>query len=238
MTDTLALFAGIKRPVRIIALNRPFLQSLPHTSKNLFYVSNNASERMSAVKRAASHLRNGGVVLTFPAGKIEPDPDVYPGALESLNDWTDSAGVFLRLAPGTHIVPVLVRNVLWDKAVKHPLTKLKKTREEREKTGRSLSIAGAHPVRCAPADGENSICASHQRGRDWFDRITRHPRRRFGAHARPVAKFANRRGNLGFGLRKSHTSIAHPCVSLKGLVDGNFSRHFRENPESFIVRRG
>jgi 1-acyl-sn-glycerol-3-phosphate acyltransferase len=140
MTDALALFAGIKRPVRIIALNRPFLQSLPHTSKNLLFVSDNASERMGAVKKAAAHLRNGGVVLTFPAGKIEPDPDVYPGALESLNNWTDSAGVFLRLAPGTRIVPVLVRNVLWDKAVKHPLTKLKQIREEREKLGAAFQL--------------------------------------------------------------------------------------------------
>jgi putative hemolysin len=140
MVDTLALFAAIKRPVSIIALNRPFLHSLPNTTKNLFYIGDNAAERVSAVKKAAAHLRNGGAVLTFPAGKIEPDPDVYPGALEALNDWTDSAGVFLRFASTTQIVPVLVRSVLWDSAVKHPLTRLKKTREEREKLGAAFQL--------------------------------------------------------------------------------------------------
>ena len=141
MVDTLALFSAINRPdLRIIALNRPFLQSLPETTKHLFYISDNPSERMSAVKKAAAHLRAGGALLTFPAGQIEPDADVYPGALESLSDWTDSAGVFVRFAPETKIVPVFVRGVLWEKAVKHPLTRFKKDRMEREKLGAALQL--------------------------------------------------------------------------------------------------
>jgi hypothetical protein len=141
MVDTLALFSSINRPdLRIIALNRPFLQSLPEISQHLFYVSENPSERMSAVKKAAAHLRAGGALLTFPAGQIEPDAEVYPGALESLKDWTDSAGVFLRFAPETQIVPTFVRGVLWEKAVKHPLTRIKKTRLEREKLGAALQL--------------------------------------------------------------------------------------------------
>jgi hypothetical protein len=151
MTDTICLFAAINRvDLRIIALDRPFLQSLSNSSNHIFYISDNASERMGAVKKAASHLRNGGAVLTFPAGKIEPDPDVYPGARESLNDWLDSAGVLVRFAPETKIIPALARNVLWDKAVKHPLTRFKKDRMEREKLGAafqllSLIIFDVHP---------------------------------------------------------------------------------------------
>jgi hypothetical protein len=141
MTDTICLFAAINRTdLRIIALNRPFLQSLPNTTNHLFYISDNAAERMGAVKKAASHLRNGGAVLTFPAGKIEPDPDVYSGARESLSNWLDSAGVFVRFAPETWIIPALVRNVLWDKAVKHPLTHFKKDRMEREKLGAAFQL--------------------------------------------------------------------------------------------------
>ncbi len=141
MIDTLALFAAINRPdLRIIALNRPFLQSLPFTSQQLLFISDVPSERISAVKKAAMHLRSGGAALTFPAGHIEPDPDVYPGAVESLTDWTDSAGVFARFAPETKIVPVFVRGVLWEKAVKHPFTRLKKSREEREKMGAALQL--------------------------------------------------------------------------------------------------
>ncbi len=141
MTDTLCLFAGIARAdLRILALDRPFLQSLPNTSQRLFYLSDDANRRTSAVKNAATHLRNGGCVLTFPAGTIEPDPDVYRGALESLKDWTDSAGVFMRFAPQTKIVPVLVRCVLWDKAVKNPLTFMRFHRKDRERLGTSLQL--------------------------------------------------------------------------------------------------
>jgi len=141
MTDTLCLFAAINRPdLRIIALDRPFLQSLPNVSRQLFFISDDSKERLSAVRKAAAHLRGGGAVLTFPAGKIEPDPKVYPGALESLNHWTDSAGVFLRLAPETRILPMLVSGVLWKKVVSNPFTKLKKVREDREKLGAAFQL--------------------------------------------------------------------------------------------------
>ena len=141
MTDTLCLFAALRRPdLCIIALNRPFLQSLPYTSQHLFYVSEDSSDRLRAVRQAAAHLRDGGAVLTFPAGRIEPDPDVYSGALEALDTWTDSAGVFLRFAPETRIVPALVRGVLLDKAVRHPLTRLKRLPEEREKLGAAFQL--------------------------------------------------------------------------------------------------
>ena len=153
MTDTLCLFAALQRSdLKIIALRRPFLQALPYTSQYLIYLGDDPAERMGAVRKASAHLRSGGAVLTFPAGKIEPDPDIYEGALESLSHWLDSAGVFARFAPETQIVPILVRNVLWDRAVRHPLTRLKSDREARERLGASFQLLmqimfKANPVR-------------------------------------------------------------------------------------------
>jgi hypothetical protein len=141
MADTLALFSAIQRDdLRIIALDRPFLQALPNTTRHLFFISAEPAKRINAVKQTATHLRNGGAVLTFPAGQIEPDANVYAGARESLNAWTDSAGTFIRFAPQTKIVPAFVRGVLWDKAVTHPLTRLKKDRKEREKLGAAFQL--------------------------------------------------------------------------------------------------
>jgi hypothetical protein len=141
MTDTVCLFAALRRPdLRIIAFRRPFLQALPNISQHLIYVSDDPAERMGALRKGSGHLREGGALLTFPAGQIEPDPDVYPGALESLSGWLDSAGVFVRFAPQTKIVPLLVRNVLWDKAVRHPLTRLRPSREQREQLGASFQL--------------------------------------------------------------------------------------------------
>ncbi len=141
MADTISLFAAINRPdLKIIALHRPFLASLVNVTRDLFYISDDASERMRAVRQASAHLKNGGSALTFPAGRIEPDPEVYKGALESLEDWTDSAGVFLRFAPQTKIVPVLVSGVIWERTARHWLTRFKRTREEREKFAAALQL--------------------------------------------------------------------------------------------------
>jgi hypothetical protein len=141
MADTLCLFASIGRPdLKIIGLRRPFLQALPAMSGHLFYLDDDPAQRMGAVRMAAAHLRAGGAVLTFPAGEIEPDPDVYPGALESLANWTDSTGVFARFVPDLQIVPVLVRGVLWDRAVRHPLTRLKPAGADRERLGAAFQL--------------------------------------------------------------------------------------------------
>jgi 1-acyl-sn-glycerol-3-phosphate acyltransferase len=133
MTDTLALFAALKRDdLKIIALDRPFLLSLPNISKQLFYVTGNPAERVSLVRHVSAHLRIGGSILTFPAGHNEPDPDVYDGAVDSLQSWTDSVGVFLRLAPQTPILPIVIRSVVWKRMAHSPIIRIKHTRDERE----------------------------------------------------------------------------------------------------------
>lgn len=141
MTDTVALFCALKNPqLKIIALERPFLQALPNTSKQLFYVKDDPAARMALVRQVSGHLRSGGAALTFPAGEIEPDPNVYPGATESLQAWTDSVEVFIRMAPETAILPVLVRGVIREKTAKHFILGIKKTREEKEKLAAALQL--------------------------------------------------------------------------------------------------
>jgi hypothetical protein len=141
MTDTLALFCALNHPtLKIIALDRPFLMALPNMNRQLFFVNDDPASRMKLVRQVSGYLRNGGAALTFPAGEIEPDPNVYSGAVDSLQTWTDSVGVFIRLAPDTVILPVLVRSVIWDKLANHPLLKVKKTRFEREKLAAALQL--------------------------------------------------------------------------------------------------
>ena len=84
------------------------------------------------VRHVSAHLRTGGSILTFPAGHNEPDPDVYDGAVDSLQSWTDSVGVFLRLAPQTPILPIVVRSVVWKRIAHSPIIRMKRTRDERE----------------------------------------------------------------------------------------------------------
>ena len=141
MADTLSLFSALNRPdLNIIALGRPFLDAMPNLSKQLFYLRDESSSRVAFIRQVSAYLRNGGAALTFPAGRIEPDPDVHTGAVESLQTWTDSVGVFIRLAPETPILPVLVRGVIWKKAAYHWLTKIKKTKEEKNRLAAALQL--------------------------------------------------------------------------------------------------
>jgi hypothetical protein len=141
MTDTLALFAALDRnDLKIIALDRPFLNALTNTSTQLFYLKDDAASRMSLVRQVSGHLRAGGAALTFPAGHIEPDPDVHDGAVDSLKDWTNSANVFIRMAPETPVIPVLVRGVVRKKSARHPLLIIKRTKEEKGKLAAALQL--------------------------------------------------------------------------------------------------
>ncbi|HET9913413.1 MAG TPA: hypothetical protein VFQ13_16075 [Anaerolineales bacterium] len=141
MSDALSLFISLNRPdLKIIALNRPFLNALPNMSKQLAYVTDDSGSRFMLIRQISAHLRAGGAALTFPAGHIEPDPDVQKGAVASLHSWTDSVGVFIRMAPETPVLPVLVRGVLRKKTVNHPFTYLKRAREEREKLAAALQL--------------------------------------------------------------------------------------------------
>jgi putative hemolysin len=143
MADTVALFTALNRKdLHIIALDRPFLNALPETTKQLFYVYDDPTRRMTLVRQVSAHLKNGGAALTFPAGRIEPDPGLHPGAVESLQDWVDSVGVFIRMAPNAAILPVLVRNVIAEKYARHWLLKTKKAKEEKEKLATALQLLG------------------------------------------------------------------------------------------------
>jgi hypothetical protein len=141
MTDTISLFLAIGRlDLNIIALHRSFLAALTNTANNLFFIDDEPAKRLHAIRQISSHLRAGHAGLTFPAGSIEPDPDVYPGAIASLNNWVDSAGTFVRFAKDAQIVPVLVSSVIWQKAAHHLLTRLKRTRVGREKLAAALQL--------------------------------------------------------------------------------------------------
>jgi 1-acyl-sn-glycerol-3-phosphate acyltransferase len=142
MADTISLFSAIARPdLRVIVNDRPFLQALPNVSRYLLYVpAAGGADKTPAIRAVVKHLRQGGAVLTFPAGRIEPDPAVAPGAVESLQTWSESIALFARLAPQTQIVLAIVSGVVSPAAQYHPLTRLRRTPRGRERMAAILQI--------------------------------------------------------------------------------------------------
>ena len=141
LTDTLALFAALGRnDLRVIALHRPFLVSLVKVSRQLYFLTDSPQDRVGLIRKVSNHLKNGGAVLSFPAGRTEPDPDAYGGAEDSLGGWIDSASLFARLVPGIPIVPVCVRGVTWAKAARHPAARLRQAPGDRRLLASAFQI--------------------------------------------------------------------------------------------------
>ena len=132
LADAVALFAAMPRDdLRVIAADRPFLSALPNTSRALITVPETPNGRANAVRLAARHLRKGGAAITFPGGKIEPDPAVLPGAAEALGAWSGSVDLFARLVPDLTVVPAVVSGVISPSALRNPLALLRRDPRDR-----------------------------------------------------------------------------------------------------------
>jgi 1-acyl-sn-glycerol-3-phosphate acyltransferase len=141
LADAVALFAATPRDdLRVIAADRPFLDALPNTSRHLLTVAEASAGRSGVARAAARHLRGGGAVLTFPGGRIEPDPAVLPGAVEALDHWSSSADLFARLTSGLVVVPVVVSGVISPSALRNPLIHLRRRRRDREWLAATLQV--------------------------------------------------------------------------------------------------
>lgn len=133
LLDAAALFVCLPRPdLRVLAARRPFLNALPNSAAVLLSVGETSVERSAAVRAAVHHLRAGGALLNFPAGRIEPDPLALPGAIESLAGWSASIDLFARHARELTIVPAIVAGVFHPAALSHFLIHLHRSRDDRQ----------------------------------------------------------------------------------------------------------
>jgi len=140
MTDTLGLISQIPREdLKIIAASRPFLQALPSLEDRLILVSDTGG--LSTLKPALEHLKSGGAILSFPAGRIEPDPRLDPhGAKSSQEQWFRSAIFFKRQIPGLKVLTLEVSGVISPESQKLLFLKLWKNKEARGKVAAVLQL--------------------------------------------------------------------------------------------------
>ncbi|MDZ7705509.1 MAG: 1-acyl-sn-glycerol-3-phosphate acyltransferase [Trueperaceae bacterium] len=141
LTDTLALIGTIPRSdLRIVTRDNPLLRAMPRLGAALVFLPGDPNGRRRALRELVRHLRQGGAVLIFPAGEIEPDPALYPAAATaSLIRWSRSLDTFARLVPGLSVVPSLVSGTVHPSVAAHPLTYLRR-RERRAWLAATLQV--------------------------------------------------------------------------------------------------
>lgn len=96
--DAFALMAAIdRRDLLIVANDRRFLRALPRLSEHLLFVGPEPIGHVHTLRRALSHLSNGGALLHFPAGAIEPDPGFEAHPTTLLKPWQPGVATLVRV---------------------------------------------------------------------------------------------------------------------------------------------
>lgn len=125
--DAMAITSLVPRDdLKIVVTGRPVFRSMYASARHLIYTPFETHERMSVVRESIRHLRAGGALLIFPYGHLEPDPEVLPGADETLQGWSPSLPLLLRRVPETNLLVTIVSGVLAPDCLRHPLTRLRK----------------------------------------------------------------------------------------------------------------
>ncbi len=139
--DGLAIASYLPRPdLKIVVSGVPFIRHLRATANHLIYSSLDTFERMNVVRSTIRHLQDGGAVLLFPSGGIDPDPAVMPGALEEVNNWSPSLEVILRRVPAARVLITFVSGVLHPAWARSPLTHLRRGRRNRQRVAEFLQV--------------------------------------------------------------------------------------------------
>jgi hypothetical protein len=139
--DVLILSAVLGRDdLKIIASDIAFIRCLPAVVSHFIPVPEQLARRATCVRAAIRHLRQGGALLIFPRGQVEPDPAVTPGALPDLERWSPSLELFLRKAPQTRLVVSIVSGVLSAGWFQHPLIRLWRQPEQRQKVAEIFQV--------------------------------------------------------------------------------------------------
>jgi hypothetical protein len=88
---------------------------------------------MIVLKQAIQHLQEGGTVNYFPSGHRDPDPKVYPGAIQAIDHWLDVFDLFFNKVKGLAVLPTIISGVISPKWVKHPITWLRKKQIDKQR---------------------------------------------------------------------------------------------------------
>lgn len=116
-----------RRDFKAISSDIAFFKHLPHVAAHAIFLTDRTGDRMTAARAGIRHLQNGGALLVFGTGLIDPDPAVYPDAESHIEGWSPSIDLFLRRLPETQLLVTICSGVVSPKWARHPITWLRHT---------------------------------------------------------------------------------------------------------------
>jgi hypothetical protein len=132
--------------LKLVASNIKILRRLPATAEHFIFISSgevmgDTHSRMAAVRASVRHLKQGGALLIFPTGTVDPDPAVNPeGARQALDNWSPSLDLLVRHVPETKIVVTIVSGVLSTRWYHSPVTWLRQEPHNKQKVAEIFQV--------------------------------------------------------------------------------------------------
>lgn len=139
--DALVILANVpRRDVKFVVSDVPVLHSVPSVSSYLIYTPPQPERRAQAAREIMRTLRQGGAVLIYPSGLVDPDPASMPGAEQALNLWSRSIALILSKVPETLLQVAIVSGVLAPACLRSPLVRLPKERWRQQKLAEFIQV--------------------------------------------------------------------------------------------------
>ena len=139
--DSIALASRIpRRDLKIFLFEVPFFRAIPNASGWFLYATNDPVNRMTALRATIRHLRDGGSVVLFGTGIIEPDPALGPGAITALGRWSRSIEIIVRQVPGVRLVLAAASGIMVPAFARTPLRYVRRTPVDRRRVAEYLQV--------------------------------------------------------------------------------------------------
>ena len=141
--DSVSMLGAFPRDdTRIFVSGSAFFKTIPASRDHCIFVEDpaNVDDRRRAIRLGIEHLQQGGSLLIFPTGLVDPEPAFSPGSLETMQRWSPSLEIMLRKVPQTQLVLTVASDVLLQKYANHLLTRLQPPGWQRQRVAEYLQV--------------------------------------------------------------------------------------------------
>ncbi len=126
--------------LKIVVTGFPPYDALSKLKDNFIFTTNELSDKISAIRQSVRQLQDGGALLIFPRGTLEPDPAVMAGAETTISKWSPSIELFLRKVPEARLVITIVSGLIAPSSLRNPFVRLGRNPAERQSVAEVLQM--------------------------------------------------------------------------------------------------
>lgn len=209
-----------------VAKRRELMSDMEGVLDRCILIDERLSSRARALREIINRLREGGIVVIYPAGDIERDPAVFGGE-EFLHPWLPFAdgvanrlvreGISVPIVPvyceGVHVVPRSLRRLLRPPATPQAAEGRAALITMMLRVSRSRSIRLAFGPTLQPAEASGSVTERVQQELRRLERTVRQHRTVAGEHLRALDESRSSHQTVASTPSRPRPTTLQPVVS-------------------------